>query len=129
MQDICNRAHCWYFSPSKDDEDYLDEELFTAVMVDVNCHKCYRFDYYRHELDSAKKNLHTKIKFIKFDAAHQLAVKNMYLYHQVSAAHPAAMEWCDRKVRDDFRADGWIRLHKPKNPDVEVLASKTLTAG
>ena len=117
-------------SPSSEDhEEYPEEELFTAVMVDMNRYEHYRFDFYHHELDSAKKKLHTKIKFIKFNVAYQSAVKHMYLYHQVSATHPAATEWCDAQVRDGFRADGWIRLHKPKNADVEVLASKTLTVG
>jgi len=70
-----------------------------------------------------------KIKFVKFDVAYQLLVKHMYLYHQVSAAHPTATEWCDGKVRDGFRAGGWMCLHDPKKDDVEVFASKTLTAG
>jgi len=95
----------------------------------MNQHKQCRFDFYRHDLDSAHNKVHKKIKFIKFDMAYKLSVKQMYLFHQVLSAHPAATDWCHGKVRDGFRADGWMCLHDPKNNDVKVFPSKILSAG
>ena len=46
--------------PLKDDVDFPEEELFTAIIIDMNQHKQYRFNFYRHKLASVHNKVHKK---------------------------------------------------------------------